>query len=99
MSTNVNPNILKNFIVKTLGVDHLTKNEAKKHDIDADKYDEANVDENNYLEIDEIINDNDLYEQFAVMYVQEQEKKTEAKDKEKEKEDQTRVTDKSEAKA
>lgn len=94
MSTNINPNALKNFIVKTIGANHLTEKTAQKHGIDANKFEEANVDENQYLELDEIIQNSDLYEQFATLYVEEQDKKTAAKDEEQEKEDQRAVKDK-----
>ena len=94
MSTNINANVLKNFIVKTLGTDHLTEKNAQKNGIDSNKFEEANIDENNYLELDEIIQDADLYEQFATLYVQEQEEETATKDKEQEKEEQIAVKDK-----
>lgn len=96
MSTNINANLLKNFIVKTLGADHITAQQAQKVGIDADKYAEANVDENNYLELDEILQDTDLYEQFATMYVQEKEE-NKAVDEEKAKEEEAKVKDKNEA--
>ena len=96
--TNINANILKNFIVKNLGVYHLTRQDAIKNGIDTKMFAEANTDENNYLEINEILDNEDLYEQFATMFVQEQENKT-VKDKDKEKEEQSKVTDKSNAKA
>ena len=38
MSTNINANVLKNFIVKTIGADKLTQNQAQKYDIDGNKY-------------------------------------------------------------
>ena len=94
MSTNINANLLKNFIVKTVGTDHLTEKIAQKHGIDADKFEEANLDENNYLDLDEIIQDSDLYEQFATLYVQEQDEETATKDKEQEKEEQRAVKNK-----
>ncbi len=98
MSTNINANVLKNFIVKTFGANKLTKNEAQRYDIDANKYTEANKDENAYLELDEILDDKDLYEQFATMYVEEQDKENEV-NSEKEKEEATKVQDKGESKA
>ena len=94
MSTNINANVLKNFILKTVGSEHLTEKTAQKYDIDADTFKEANVDENNYLDLDEIIENSDLYEQFATLYIQEQEEETTAKDKEQEKEEQRAVKDK-----
>ena len=99
MSTNINANVLRNFIVKTIGADKLTRNEAQRYDIDADKYQEANIDENNYLDLDEIMDDSDLYAQFATMYVDEQDKKSEAVDEEKQKEEAAKVQDKGESKA
>lgn len=99
MSTNINANVLKNFIIKTVGADKLTRNEAQKYDIDANKYQEANIDENNYLELDEIMQDSDLYAQFATMYVEEQDKKSEAADDEKQKEEAAKVQDKGDSKA
>ena len=99
MSTNINANVLKNFIIKTVGTDKLTKNEAQRYDIKQDKFDEANADENNYLELDEIIGDSDLYAQFATMYIDEQDKKSEAADEEKQKEEAAKVQDKGESKA
>lgn len=99
MSTNINANVLKNFIIKTVGADKLTRNEAQKYDIDANKYQEANIDENNYLELDEIMQDSDLYAHFATMYVEEQDKKSEAADDEKQKEEAAKVQDKGESKA
>lgn len=98
MSTNINANVLENFIVKTIGANILTKNEAQRYDIDANKYTEANKDENAYLELDEILDDKDLYEQFATMYVEEQDKENEV-NLEKEKEKATKVQDKGESKA
>ena len=99
MSTNINANVLKNFIVKTIGADKLTQTQALKYDINADKYNEANIDENAYLELDEIMQDSDLYEQFATMYVEEKDKESELADEEKQKEEALKVQDKGESKA
>lgn len=96
MSTNINANVLKNFIVKTIGADKLTQQQAQKYDIDANKYTEANKDENTYLELDEILQDADLYEQFATLYVEEQDKES-AVDAEKEKEEEAKVKEKNES--
>ena len=62
--------------------------------VDAQKFEEANVDENVYLELDELLQDDDLFNQFAVMYTEEKDKKAAAKDKEQEKEEQIAVQDK-----
>ena len=99
MSTNINANVLEHFIVKTIGANKLTKNEAQRYDIDANKFAEANTDKDQtFLNIDEILDDKDLYEQFATMYVEEQDKENEV-NSEKEKEEATKVQDKGESKA
>ena len=99
MSANINANVLKNFIVRTIGAEKLTQSQAQRYDIDADKYTEANTDENTYyLDLDEILDDKDLYEQFATMYVEEKDKEAEV-NAEKEKEEATKVQDKGESKA
>ena len=92
MSNSVDVNVLKNFIVSTLGVDKILKSDANKYDIEADKFADGDVDENDVLELDEIVNNEDLYSQFATLYVQDQEKKAEAKSEEQEKEEQTKVS-------
>lgn len=93
MSTSINANVLKNFIIKTVG-NELTAKEAQKLGVE-DEY-QAAVEELdvNTLDIDDIIQDTDLYEQFATLYVTEKEQEAEAKDKEQEKEEQTQVKDK-----
>ena len=97
MSTEINANVLKNFIVKTIGGDKLTKTNAQKYGIEADKYVEANKDENTYLELDEIISDSDLYEQFATMYQTQKDQDAATADAEKEKEEQAKVKEKNES--
>ena len=94
MSTNINANVLKNFIVKTIGSDKLSESKARDFDVDNKKFDVANENDNNYLEIAEILDDKDLYEQFATMFVEEQEK-DESADADKEKEEKNKVKDKS----
>ena len=93
MSTNINTNILKNFVLKTVGAD-LTAKEAQKLGVENEFYDAAEELDVNTLDIDEVIQDKGLYEQFATLYVTEKEQKAEAKDKEQEKEEQTQVKDK-----
>lgn len=99
MSANINASVLRNFIVKTIGGDKLFKNEANALKIDDDKYTEANVDENDYLDIDEILDNKDLYAQFATMFDDEKEKDSAAVDQEKQKEEALKVQDKGESKA
>ncbi len=91
MSANINANVLKNFIIKNIGSNHLTEKTAQKAGISKEQFEEANVDENKYLELDEILQDSDLYEQFATMYVEEQDNKKAAKDEEAEKKEQTEI--------
>ena len=92
MSTNVNTNVLKNFILDKMNGATLAKFEARELDIEDDKFAAADVDENGELEIDEILEDKDLYAHFATMYVEEEETKANAKDKEQEKEEQRKVS-------
>ena len=91
MSTNINANDLRKFIQNNLHIRELSREQAVKYDIKADKFTEADIDENDELNIDELMEDKDLYAKFAALYVEEQEKETEAKDKEKEQEEQTKV--------
>lgn len=95
MSAQINTNVLKNFIVKTIGADKLAKDKAQGVGINNDEFSEANENDNNYLEIDEILDDDDLYSKFATMFVEEQEKKADEKDAEKEKEEKNKVKNKS----
>jgi len=99
MSANINANVLKNFIVKTIGGDKLFQNQAQRFKVDENAYAEANVDENAYLDLDEILDNKDLYAQFATMYVDEQENDKAAVDEEKQKEEALKVQDKGESKA
>lgn len=95
MATNINPNVLKNFIVKNLGLNHLTEKQAQnKLGINADKFDEVNKDENKYVELDEIIQDDNLYQKFATLFVEEKAEKQNVKDQEKDKEEQAKIKDK-----
>lgn len=94
MSTNINQKAVTLFIIKEVGLNHLTEKAAQKHGISKEQFEEANVDENKYLELDEILNDNDIYQQFATMYVEEQDKKAAAKDEEAKKKEEIQVKDK-----
>ena len=74
MSAQINASVLKNFIVKTIGADKLTLKAAQEYKIDKNSFNEANKDENNYLELDEILDDTALYEKFATLLVGDLEK-------------------------
>ena len=93
MSAQINASILKNFIVKTIGADKLARDKAQGFDIDKKEFEVANENDNNYLEIEEIM-DSDLYEKFAKLFIEEQDKKAEEADAEKEKEEKNKVKDK-----
>ena len=95
MTNQINANVLKNFIVNTLGTEKLSKYEAKKYDIGANEFDEADVDENSYLDLDEMLDNDAIYEKFATMYVEERDnKEANKKDAEREKEEEMKVKDK-----
>ena len=83
MSTSINLNSLKNFIIEKVGDNKLKKDDAYKFDISNSTFVKDDVDVNNYLELDEILNDNVLYEQFTALYNEETDE-AEAKDNEEE---------------
>ena len=93
MSTNINANVLKNFIIKTVG-SNMTKQEAQKLGLENEYNSALEELDVNTIDLDDIIQDADLYEQFATLYTSEKEQKAEAKDKEQEKEEQRTVKDK-----
>jgi len=89
MSTNINANLLNNFIISKVGND-LTMKEAQKLGVEseynaaAEELDETIIDINDFTD--------DLLAEFATLYVEETENnKSEAKDKEKQKEEQVAV--------
>lgn len=90
MSTNISENVLKNFIVKTVGTS-MTVDEAKKLGVEKEFQAVTEEKDEVLLDFNEIIQDADLYEQFATLYVNEKEQKAQAKDKEQEKEEQIAV--------
>ena len=99
MSTHINAHDLKQFIIDKVGL-KLNQNEAKKLDVDKKDYIEANVDENEYLDIDEILDSDDVLAQFTKEYAeQEEELAAEDKDKKEERLNKERTSGKSDAKA
>lgn len=100
MSMNINTNELVRFIQNKMVDDKLDKYEAAELEIDDADFLAADADESTDLDIDEILDNQNLYEQFATMYVQELEQ-SEAKDNEEEAEetDKRRTSGKSESKA
>ena len=93
MATSINPHILKQFIIKTVGAD-LTAKEAQKLGFENEFAAAVEDLDENSLDLNDVLQDNDLYEQFATLYTTEKEQKTQAKDKEQEKEDQRAVKNK-----
>ena len=94
--TNINSQQLYQFVSSKIG-NSLTLNEAVKLGVNKEYIEtslELDVDE---IDIDEILEDKDLYAQCATLYVEDKEKAQEAKDKDKEKEEQEKVQDKNEA--
>ena len=79
MSAHINTNLLTNFIKRTIGGDKLSHEKANNMNINQDHFGEADSNDNNFLEIDEILDDKDLYEQFATLFVEEQDKKADEK--------------------
>lgn len=90
MSNNISANVLKQFILKQVGAS-MTQKEAQKLGVEKEykaAADEADVNE---LNLNDIIQDEDLYEQFATMFVAEQDDKRAAKDEEAEKKEKTEI--------
>lgn len=84
--TNINAVSLKKFITKTLGIHELKLHDLNKFDINKSDFSKADVDVNSNVDIDEILENDELYEQFAVLYTEQQDKLAEAEEKEEEKE-------------
>ena len=98
MSTNINTQSLKKFIMQTLNVGQkLDSMEAKKLGV-LDEYNNAVGQDEIDISAEDVLDNEDLYAQFATMYTAEIEKNNEV-DKEKEKEEQNKVNEKNEAKA
>ena len=98
MSTNINTQALKKFIMQTLNVGQkLDSMEAKKLGV-LDEYNNAVGQDEIDISVEDVLDNEDLYAQFATMYTAEIEKNNEV-DKEKEKEEQNKVNEKNEAKA
>lgn len=88
MSTNISNFQFLTYVRGIVG-DTLDKREADQLGLDTEN---VNLEEAD-LDINELINNEDLYEQFAVLYTKEQEK-NQLTDKEKEKEERNKVQDK-----
>ena len=98
MSTDINTQSLKKFIMQTLNVGQkLDSMEAKKLGV-LDEYNNAVGQDEIDISVEDVLDNEDLYAQFATMYTAEIEKNNEV-DKEKEKEEQNKVNEKNEAKA
>lgn len=93
MSNSINPNVLKNFIVKTIGADFTAK-DAQKLGMQKEFSEATEAIDENELDLNDVLQDQGLYEQFATLYNAEQDKKAGAKDKEQEKEEQKSVKNK-----
>ena len=96
MAPEINTTLLKNFFIQKVG-DTMTRNEAQKLGIEDEFQEAADELDVNELDIEDIMDNEELYEQFAVMYTNEQEKKVQAKDEDQEKEEQTQIKDKNKA--
>lgn len=90
MSANINPNVLKNFILKQVGAT-MTQKEAQKLGVEKQYSAVAEEKDVNELNLNDILLDNDLYEEFATMCVAEKDDKANAKDEEAKKKDETEI--------
>ena len=77
MSTNINTQSLKKFIMQTLNVGQkLDSMEAKKLGV-LDEYNNAVGQDENDISVEDVLDNEDLYAQFATMYTAEIEKNNE----------------------
>ena len=99
MSEQINAQALKQFIIDKVGYQPTVKKVANELKLTEKEVQEVNEDENLYVELDEILDNEDLTGKFTALYTAEQEKQNTAKSKEeKEKEvDQKRLSGKSDA--
>ncbi|MCQ2754947.1 MAG: hypothetical protein MJ231_07885, partial [bacterium] len=78
---------MEHFLKNTLHITKLTKTDARELGIDTKTFDELNVNEDAYVDVDELMDEladegSDLYEQFAVMYEDNQKKTNDNKKEE-----------------
>lgn len=99
MSTNINTQSLRKFIMQTLNVGQkLDSWEAKELGV-LDEYNNAVGQDEIDISVEDVLDNEDLYTKFATMYTEAEFKKNNEVDKEKEKEEQNKVNEKNEAKA
>ena len=91
-----NINLIKQFILDKVGTT-LTRSEAQELGIQQEYNNLAEELDVNNIDFDDVIDNKDLYAQFATLYNEETEKEATAKDKEQEKEEQLQVKDKNNA--
>lgn len=70
MANEMNINQLKTFLVQQVGSIKIDKNQAEKLGIDASKFESADIDTNEYLNLNEIIANADLYGDIAALYAE-----------------------------
>lgn len=96
MSNSINPNQVKQFILKAVG-SSMTQKEAQKLGVDKEYKAAAEELDVNELNLDDIINDKDLYEEFATMCVAGKDDKADAKDEDTKKKEENEVKGKNQA--
>ena len=97
MSTNINTQLLKKFIFKQIG---LRFDEKEARDLKMLKeYKNAGEQDETDISLEDVLNDKNLYTQFAKMYTEAENKKNNEVDEEKAEEEQNRVNGKNKPKA
>lgn len=85
MSTNIDLSVLKNFIVSKIDGERLTEYKARELEINGHEFRKGDSDQNEYLELDEMMNCTDIYAKFVALYEEEENgDKANAKDNEEE---------------
>ena len=97
MSTNINTQLLKKFIFKQIG---LRFDEKEARDLKMLKeYKNAVEQDETDISLEDVLNDKNLYTQFAKMCKEAEIEENNEEDEEKAKEEQNKVNEKNEAKA
>ena len=76
MSAHIN---MENFLRNTLNISKLTRAQAQQYGVNNDEFNKINVNEDELISVDELIDElsdegSELYEQFAVLYENNQNK-------------------------
>ena len=96
MSTNIGKNELSNFFINKFHSNKISFEDAKKLGVNVEKFKDSDVDDDSQFEIDEIVDDKELYAAFTAIV--EKENDTPEADPEKEKDENNKIQKRGNAK-